>query len=207
MTERDESSLPDRIGEHVADRIMRRRLLPGSHLVTEKLSAELGVSRIPVREALRTLAGRGLVEFSRNRGVFVAQVSPEQVTQILEVRARLEPWMAALAARHRTTDDLVRLEAILDDGAAAIAAGRRVEHELAHHGYLRALSTAARHDILDQTLLPLHQRTVLALATMRHDLDAQEWERHREVHRAIADGDATLAAELTDAQLRAMVDL
>lgn len=207
MTEETpEMSLPDRIGAHLTSLIMRRRLLPGSHLVTEALSAELGVSRIPVREALRILAGQGLVEFARNRGVFVARVSADQSAEILQVRARLEPWAAELAARRRTPGELTRLSEVLDAGSTAIAAGRRVEQEVAHHDYLRTLSIAAHHTTLDQALLPLHQRTVLAMAAMRHDLDAEQWERHRAVHRAIADRDAGLAAALTADQLAGLVE-
>src|SRR5689334_18256734 len=89
----------------VADELRRGILIgqrkPGDRLVEDRLSAELGVSRVPIREALRLLAAEGLVEVQPRRGASVAEFSAEVAHDLVEVRAMLEGVNARLAARHR----------------------------------------------------------------------------------------------------------
>ena len=77
---------------------------PGSRLGQGELADQLGISRGSVREALRRLAGDGLVEFEVNRGFFVSDLGLGQVRQRLEARLVLEPAIARLAAERRTDD-------------------------------------------------------------------------------------------------------
>ena len=80
----------------------------------------LGISRGSVREALRRLAGDGLVEFEVNRGFFVADLGLDRVLERLEARLQLEPAIARLAAERRSDDDLAALRrAVADERAAA----------------------------------------------------------------------------------------
>ncbi|MCU9611739.1 GntR family transcriptional regulator, partial [Escherichia coli] len=92
-------------------RILKGAYAPGERLVENKLSAELGVSRIPVREALRALASEGLVLIEPRRGASVAKLSPDIVREMVEVRATLEGLNAKLAAQRRDPSLVAELQA------------------------------------------------------------------------------------------------
>lgn len=96
-------------------------LPPGARVGQAELAESLGISRGSVREALRRLAGDGLVEFEVNRGFFVSSAGLDGVLERLEVRLLLEPEIARLAAQRRTDDDLVALRAAIDAERAAVA--------------------------------------------------------------------------------------
>jgi DNA-binding GntR family transcriptional regulator len=96
-------TLHDQIVSRVRDLILQGTLVPGSRIVEGTLGRELGVSRTPLREALKTLAGEGLIDFAPGRGAVVHAISARQAQDILEVLTGLE----AVAGRHaavRATD-------------------------------------------------------------------------------------------------------
>jgi len=105
MSERPPPAAPARqsmakvVGEKIRGQILDGKLRPGERLVEDRLSAELGVSRVPVREALRELSAEGLVRIERNRGASVTEVTPAMVAELVEVRALLEGLNARLAAK------------------------------------------------------------------------------------------------------------
>ena len=76
--------------EDLLREIVQGRLRPGKHLVTRALAERFGVSHTPIREALISLAGIGVVDLSPNRGAVVKRVSPEEVREISQVRRALE---------------------------------------------------------------------------------------------------------------------
>ena len=78
------------VSEEIRAMILGGQLSPGERLVEDKLSAELGVSRVPVREALLALSAQGLVQIEPRRGATVAAVTPKIVAELVEVRALLE---------------------------------------------------------------------------------------------------------------------
>lgn len=88
---------------------------PGYHLKEEVLSQEIGVSRTPVREALRRLANEGLVVFARNQGTFVETFTAEDVDEIFQLRAMLEAHGAARAATRIDQAALTRLEHLTEE--------------------------------------------------------------------------------------------
>ena len=83
--------------------------LPGERLAEEHLAHDIGVSRTPVREALRRLAAEGLVRFVPNQGAFVASVDEQGLKEIFALRLWLEPHAAELAASRLAAADLRRL--------------------------------------------------------------------------------------------------
>jgi len=101
--------------------ILSKQLRPGERLVEEQLAADLGVSRNPVREALRVLESEGLVEISPRRGASVTSVSEEEAQEIVEVRAALEGLCARLAARRCTPAMKAEIKEVLDRGERAAA--------------------------------------------------------------------------------------
>lgn len=107
---------------------LRRRILSGEFregeaLRQDALAAEFGVSRIPVREAFRQLAAEGLVTIHPHRGAVVSALSPDEIAELFDLRALLEPELIRRAAPRRTEADLREAERVLLAYSAAIAAG------------------------------------------------------------------------------------
>ncbi len=88
---------------------------PGSHLPEEAISEELGVSRTPVRAALRRLHDDGLVTLTPHRGAFVAEYTRADVDEVFDLRQILEARAARLASTLRTPDQLARLEELVEE--------------------------------------------------------------------------------------------
>ncbi len=105
-----ESTKADDIAVLIEEAIVSGELAPGSVLRQEQLSERFGVSRTPVREALRKLAALGLVSFEPNRGVRVRTLSHDDLREAFLVRAELEAVVSGAASARVTADDLVELE-------------------------------------------------------------------------------------------------
>src|SRR5258707_14873747 len=105
-----ESTKADDIAGLIEEAIVSGELAPGSVLRQEQLAERFGVSRPPVREALRKLAALGLVSFIPNRGVRVRTLSHEELREAFLVRAELEALVTELAARKLTNEELHELE-------------------------------------------------------------------------------------------------
>lgn len=105
------------------DAILAGRLAPGTQLREVHIAAELGVSRAPLREALRSLEEEGLVVRHAYRGAFVAEIGAETVEEIASLRVRLEPFAIQLALpRLRSAEGEALLQAALDRIDARTAA-------------------------------------------------------------------------------------
>jgi len=125
--------------DEIRGMVVSGALAPGARLGQGELADQLGISRGSVREALRRLAGDGLVVFHVNRGFFVADVSLEGVLGQLEARLIFEPGVARAAAARRTEEDLVVLRASIEDQRVAESADAAHDTSRAFH---RALAAA-----------------------------------------------------------------
>jgi len=117
-------SLPEAIADRVVEAIGTGALKPGERIVELKLAADLGVSRGPLREALKTLEERRLVERRRGRGTFVTQVSDADLLHMVVLRANLEGFAARFVASSFTPDIETRLRELLTAGRGAAEEGR-----------------------------------------------------------------------------------
>lgn len=97
----------------IADEIISGVLEPGTPLDEQELAARFGVSRTPVREAIRQLAASGLVSVRPHRGAVVALPTPTQLDDMFEAMGELEALCAGLAARNMTVPERRGLEALL----------------------------------------------------------------------------------------------
>jgi DNA-binding GntR family transcriptional regulator len=131
----DVSSVPDRVYAILREQILAGDLEPGARLHQEGISAELGVSRTPVREAIARLAAEGLVDLLANRGARVAAVGENDMEAAYEARLGIEPLAARLAAARRDAAELAKLRKTLTPARkgpkAAYAASRAFHLELA----------------------------------------------------------------------------
>lgn len=102
---------------------MRRLILdgtlrPGERLIEDRLAQQLGVSRNPVREAIRVLDAEGFLDVTARRGSFVATLSAKQAADLFEVRLALEPLGARLAALDPSRTRIARMKEILGEAQA-----------------------------------------------------------------------------------------
>src|SRR5579872_3014452 len=176
--------------------IMTGRLKAGERLVEGKLADELGVSRNPVREAIRVLASEGLVDIAERRGASVAIMSDQEARETIEVRALLEGQNARLAARRHDKELIKRIEAVLKKGTAAVAAGRFDQLFELNQQYHDALAAAGQNRVLGEVLLKLRNRTAMLFAPMSPSRQSRSWSEHADILRAIIDGDERAAAAL-----------
>lgn len=103
----------DRVFEEIERALVNGEIPLGSRLGEEQLSARFGVSRGPMREALRRLEGRGLVVRLPHAGVRVVSLSPKDMAELYEIRASLEGLACRLAAQNMTEAEFDKLEALL----------------------------------------------------------------------------------------------
>jgi DNA-binding GntR family transcriptional regulator len=183
--------------------ILAGDLSPGSRLAQAELAERLGISRTPVREALRRLAGEGLVEFRANRGFWTADLGLEAVLRRLEVRLLLEPGIAALAAERRRDEDLVELgAAIAHEAEAADAAGAHDASRQFHVLLARATGNAELERTLRSLWIVEVGRRLMARRAAVEDWRARDLEEHQGILAAVAAGAAERAADLMERHVR-----
>lgn len=97
---------PEVVADFIRDAIHRNELRPGQQLQQEELAAKFGISRIPVRDALRQLQGEGLIDLYPNRGAFVSNPGVEELREVFELRILLEKHALGVAVGNYTKEDL-----------------------------------------------------------------------------------------------------
>jgi DNA-binding GntR family transcriptional regulator len=190
-------TLREVVADEIRAMIMGGTLKPGERLYEDRLAEQLGVSRNPVREAIRALEGTGLVEVIPRRGAYVSQFDPDETRQLLELRCVIEAYAAEQAALLRTEDDLARLRACLVEGRAASAENDVVRAAEWHRGFHVAVEQAARNVYLDATVGPLRHQTELVFSMLQDTRGVLGWEEHQAIFDAIAAGDAAAARAST----------
>jgi DNA-binding GntR family transcriptional regulator len=118
-------SLVDGVTEQLEAAIIEGRIAPGERISEQSLAAVLGVSRGPLREAVRRLEGRRLLEYTVNIGVRVAELSTERLVNLLVVREALEGMAARLAVARLTNAEIDDLEELIESHAVQVAAQDR----------------------------------------------------------------------------------
>jgi DNA-binding GntR family transcriptional regulator len=113
--------LYEEVAEHLRQRIFRRELEPGSWIDELKIAEEFGISRTPLREALKVLAAEGLVTMKVRRGAYVTEVSDKDLRDVYHLLALLESDAARVVAERATDAQLRELEALHAELAAAVA--------------------------------------------------------------------------------------
>ena len=189
----DRASLSKMVAEQIRGQILAGKLRPGERLVEDRLSAELGVSRVPVREALLGLSVEGLVKLEPRRGASVVEISPETVQELVEVRALLEGLNARLAARRHDPAIVAELSDALRRGNAAAVSGSAGELVQLNAEFHDLLAVASRNAVLSGIMRSLRERTSLAFAINGKARAQQDWKEHAGVLAAVIAGDEELA--------------
>lgn len=179
----------DRIREDILNGVYR----PGDRLIEGKLSEDLGVSRIPIREALRELSAEGIVTIEPRRGASVAVLSDSQARNLAEVRAALEGLNARLAAMRRDEATLEILKDILQRGQAALAKEDMAELKQLNKLFHEHLGTMAQNGVLTELTNSFRDRTTLLFAPSNIQRVRNNWEEHAQILNAVIAGNAELA--------------
>lgn len=112
MTRIAPTALYEEVAERLRQRIYAHELAPGAWVDEQALAEQYGISRTPLREALKVLASEGLVTLKPRRGCYVTEISDQDLDEIFPLMAILEGRCAAETARRASAADLGRLEAI-----------------------------------------------------------------------------------------------
>ncbi|WP_460963552.1 GntR family transcriptional regulator [Parasphingorhabdus pacifica] len=187
--------LRDQIHDALQARISDGRLRPGDRLFEQEIAVEFGVSRVPVREAIRMLQSTGLIEVQpRRRGVFVRSLDRRQLEELFDVREALEALAAKLAAERSGADDVEYLGELSAQARKALESsdvGAMSEANAAFHDKLVEL---ADNELLTSMLEPLHDRLAWLF---RLNLEPERvCGEHEELYAAIAAGDVARASEV-----------
>jgi DNA-binding GntR family transcriptional regulator len=188
--------LRDVVAERIREMILDGTFTPGERLIEGHIAEQLGVSRNPVREAIRSLEATGLVEVIPRKGAHVSRIDVEEVRQIQELRSVIEPLAAELAAKRRTDGDIRRLSECIDRGLAATKSGDKVLAAAWHRDFHIALEQAAQNPYIERALSPLRQRTELVFSVLQEERGEITWKEHAAIRDAVASGDARLARDL-----------
>jgi DNA-binding GntR family transcriptional regulator len=181
----------ERVLASLRQEIIAGSLRPGDRLVERELADRFGVSRVPVREAIRALVAEGFVHFETPRRTVVRRLTPNDVRELFELREALEVYAAGLAAERVTPEALAGVEELLDRAAAATEAGDAeliTDINSLLHDRIMAM---AGNTLLTEALEPVAGR--LRWMTRRNEEWPQLLVEHRELYEAIASGDPARA--------------
>jgi DNA-binding GntR family transcriptional regulator len=190
------SSLPSQIAELLEEAIIVGELVPGQRLRGDDLAANYGVSRIPVREAMRTLEAGGWIEIRPRYGAYVRSHSAVELTELFEVRAVGEAYAARCAAMRRTDEELQQLRDIVEETKQAARRGEVATLSPLSAQFFAVLHRAAHNSVLDVTLATLAKRARFYYATVAGQLGSDWAAVHEQIVDAVAASDADRAGTL-----------
>ena len=192
------TALYQEVAERLRQRIFAHELTPGTWIDEQKLAEQYGISRTPLREALKVLASEGLVELKPRRGCYVTEISRRDLDDLFPLIAMLEGRCAAEAVSKAKPADIAALKQI-HDALEKAAHDERIEAFFeANQEFHRKVQELSGNRWLLQVIQDL--RKVLKLSRM-HSLSLegrlqQSLDEHRLIMAAIAGGDAKRAEQL-----------
>jgi DNA-binding GntR family transcriptional regulator len=203
-------ALYEDVAERLRQRIFSRELAPGDWIDEVRIAEALGISRTPLREALKVLAAEGLVTMKVRRGAYVTESSAKDLADVYHLLALLEADAAAATARQASPAQLAELQALhaeLEAAGAAGAAQREHFFELNERFHLRLLEIADNRWRLQlvadlRKVMKLHRHNSL----LKSGRIAESLAEHRALLAAIESRDASAAAARMQAHFAGGLD-
>jgi DNA-binding GntR family transcriptional regulator len=199
-------STPSIIADKIRDAIGHGDIPAGAQLYEAELARTLGVSRGPLREGLQRLTQEGLLASVRNRGVFVIEMTPDNVSDMYAVRSAIERAAVGMIIRRDPKSAAESLTRICAEMAGAEGVDGRSEFDIAFHEELVDLSQSPRLKRVHRTVITETRMCIHALATSYALSDGRVAE-HQAIADAIgagdpADADLLMVAHMDDALAR-----
>jgi DNA-binding GntR family transcriptional regulator len=189
--------LADWVTESLRQAVLNDYFEPGEKIDQERIAEELNVSRTPVREALKVLESEGFIEIRPHRGAFVTKITPEEVSDIFEVRKLLEAEVVRQAVPLIPEDVLDELERDLSEAQARFSSGDRTAHFDSDVWFHDVFIDLVKNELLREILEGLANRIMrvrrFALRQPGPHLD-ESFEEHLDILQNIRRGDAAGAA-------------
>ena len=187
-------SLADQVFEHIEKDILSGKYARGEIITESKLSAELGVSRTPIREALRRLSQEHLIEES-GKGSVVIGISVKDLDDIFLIRKQLEAIAAKMAAKNHTDEQLLELKETLELQEFYVSKNDTEHIKHMDNKFHRILYKLTGSTVFYDTLVPLHKkiqkyRRASLQSGSRAESSVLE---HRNIYEAVAARDEDLA--------------
>jgi DNA-binding GntR family transcriptional regulator len=202
----DHRSLRETVVDALRQLIIDGELSPGERLVEERLAERLGVSRNPIREAIRTLESMGLITVLPRRGAYVADFDIKDIRLMQEVRVALDRWIVQAAAIRHDDADIQALDVCLRLGRAASEAGDSITAAERHRAFHLAIEAATKNKYATVAMNPLRQRAELVFAMQVHHRGPVGWDDHQAIRDAIVRRDIDLAVSLVQQHVDEVVD-
>ena len=195
--------------EELKMRILKGEIAPGQRLMEVETSEELGVSRTPVREAIKKLEKEGLVVVEPRRGTYAAQISDNDLIEILEVRESLEALAAQYAAKRMKATQKEKLKSIAEKYTKAVKDGKltmMIKYDTEFHRILaEGSNNKTLINLIDQLReLLLRFRYLYYDNTARAEKNPAE---HQRIIDAIMDGDEKAAHDATLAHIGSLKEI
>jgi DNA-binding GntR family transcriptional regulator len=189
----------DLVRESLADEIITGLLPAGTHLDEASLARRFGVSRTPVREALRGLAAAGLVQMRAHRGAVAATIAEDRLGELFEALAEMEGLCARLAATTLSAGDRRALEAQHRRCGELVRAGNAELYHAANAEFHATIRSGCRNAVLQEMVADLRRRFApLSRAQFRGaGRLARSYAEHAEIVSAILRGEGERAHQAT----------
>lgn len=195
--------LRDIVFDALKEAILTGRLKPGERLMEVQLAEEMGVSRTPVREAIRKLELEGLVVMVPRKGAYVSDLSLKDAAEVFEIRSSLEGLAAALAAERITDEEIKALDKVICDIIEAREKGDTetiIKKDMEFH---QILFNASRNKRLAQIINNLKEQIDrFRIQSFTNPVRSQSvLSEHKAILSAIKQGDAENAEKLAKAHI------
>ncbi|MGV3652931.1 MAG: GntR family transcriptional regulator [Noviherbaspirillum sp.] len=194
-------NLPAHVHSVLFEAILSGTLAPGERLLVDEVAEHFGVSKIPVREALKSLEASGWVEIRPRRGTFVKPLSAEEMRQIFEMRRLLEPYCARMAALRRTDTHLAELGELVKEGSRMIQLGDVVSTNRINGRFHSVMAEAVGNEMLGNAVTELEFRLRRYFMAVDWKQRSESMAQHRAIYEAMREKDAKRAEDLTLAHL------
>jgi len=180
----------------IREDVVSRVFAPGERLTEESLAARYRVSRVPVREALRTLEAEGFVHSRPYAGTFVADISDTEAEDLLGLRALIEPFGAERAATRRSDLHLARLELVLAEAGELLRDGRHAGLARLNTSFHQLLAEASGSPDTAALVAQLGNKIAWVYSVELPRRAADSWREHAEILQALRDQDPVRARAL-----------
>ena len=208
MPKVERQRLHDTVVEHIRTFIVEGVLEPGKKLNERELCETLGISRTPLREALKVLAAEGLIEIWPNRGASVSKMSEAELRETFELMSGLEAFSGELACERITPVELAEIKALHYAMLACRAQNDLSGYYSRNHKIHDKINEAARNSALRQTYLSINRR--LQALRFRSNFQTQKWDSairdHEEMIEALESRDGKKMGTILRAHLLAKRD-